>query len=210
MGPIEIRRGTPADAGVIAAVNLACWRETYEGSAPAELMATLSLEERVRHWSAIFSGASPQTVFLAFAEDGSPTGFSSSRPHADILGRLGHGGEISAIYLLQRAQRRGVGRRLMSVTAEDMWARGMKWASLCVLRDNLPARRFYEALGGRRIGASKLSRGVPQIVYGWRDVRRLILPHRQDEIAPRTAGRGPGLVGRGSHERNRHQMRDSS
>lgn len=180
MSAIDIRPATKADAGAIARLNIASWRETYEGLAPAEVLAALSLEERIRHWSEILSGASPQGVFLALAEDGAPAGFSSWRLHAEAFGRLGRGGEISAIYLLKSAQRRGVGRRLMGLMAEDMRAHHMKWASLWVLRDNFPARRFYEALGGKRFGEERLWRGVPQVVYGWRDLARLAAGARRE------------------------------
>ncbi|PWB82945.1 MAG: GNAT family N-acetyltransferase [Methylocystaceae bacterium] len=174
MSAIWIRPATLADAGVIATLNIACWRETYAGLAPADALAELSVEERVEHWRGILGGASPQSVFLAVAEDGSAVGFSHCRSQrTGLAGRFGYGCEISAIYLLERAQRRGVGRRLMSLMAEGMRAREIRWASLWVLRDNLPARRFYEILGGRRIGAERLWRGVPEIVYGWRDLKRL-------------------------------------
>ena len=40
----------------------------------------------------------------------------------------------------------------MTLMAQDLLAREMRGAALWVLRDNEPARRFYEALGaeGRR------------------------------------------------------------
>jgi hypothetical protein len=47
---------------------------------------------------------------------------------------------------------------------------------LWVLRDNLPARRFYEELGGTLIGERTDRREMaelPEVAYGWRDIRRL-------------------------------------
>ena len=40
----------------------------------------------------------------------------------------------------------------MTLMAQDLLAREMRGAALWVLRDNEPARRFYEALGARVVG----------------------------------------------------------
>jgi len=170
-----IRAAAAADAQTIASLNLACWRETYAGLLPAETFASLALDERVDHWRGVFgAGAGAGRVALALDPAGEAVGFSHWRAHELVLGgRLGRGGEICAIYLRRAAQGQGLGRRLARRTAEEMRARGLKWASLLVLRDNLPARRFYEAMGGRRFGRELFWRGVPQVAYGWRDVGRL-------------------------------------
>ncbi|PWB93334.1 GNAT family N-acetyltransferase [Methylosinus sporium] len=169
----SIRAATAEDAPTLAALNLACWRETYEGLLPAETFAALTLEERLDHWRGAFQ-SSGSRVALAFDVDGAAVGFTHWRAHEFVLGgRLGRGGEICAVYLRRAVQRRGLGRRMMRQMAREMRASGCKWASLVVLRDNLPARRFYEALGGRRFGRELSWRGVPQIAYGWRDVAGL-------------------------------------
>jgi ribosomal protein S18 acetylase RimI-like enzyme len=169
----SIRGATPEDAPTLAALNLACWRETYEGLLAAETFAALTLEERLDHWRGVFQ-SSGSRVALAFDADGEAVGFTHWRAHELVLGApLGRGGEICAIYLRHAVQRRGLGRRLMRRMAQEMRASGLKWASLVVLRDNLPARRFYEALGGRRFGRELTWRGVPQLAYGWRDIGRL-------------------------------------
>jgi ribosomal protein S18 acetylase RimI-like enzyme len=174
MTGFALRAARALDAGTVAALNLACWRETYAGLVPAETMAELTLEERVAFWRAALDDVAEPRVFLAVDADGEPIGFGSWRPHGLALrGRLGRGAVISAIYLLKRAQRRGAGRALMRRMAEEMRASGANWATLLVLRDNLPARRFYESLGGRRFGRETLWRGVAQVAYGWRDVGRL-------------------------------------
>lgn len=167
-----IRAAGPADAETVAALNLACWRETYAGLVSDETMAEMTLEERLDHWRAAFA-AGRTHVLLASDADGA-AGFSAWRAQDFALrGRLGRGAEISAIYLLRAAQRRGLGRALMRAMAQEMREAGLKWASLTVLGDNLPARRFYEALGGRRFGREIHWRGAPQLAYGWRDVARL-------------------------------------
>jgi ribosomal protein S18 acetylase RimI-like enzyme len=169
----RLRVATPADAETIAALNLACWRETYTGLLSAEAMVELTLDERLAFWRAALAPGRTNAL-IAIDADGAAAGFSAWRPHEFTLGgRLGRGAEISAIYMLRAAQRRGLGRALMRRMAQDMREAGLKWASLVVLRDNLPARRFYEAMGGRRFGRETFWRGVPQAAYGWRDLARL-------------------------------------
>lgn len=178
MSAIEIRPATAADASAIAAVHVASWRETYEGLAPAEVLAELSVEQRAERWRAILSDLTspPQSaVFLALAEDGSAAGFAScGRQQSEVLGKSGYEGEFSAIYILKSAQRQGVGRRLMALMAQELLSRHIEWASLWVLRNNFSARRFYEKLGGRKIGVEGMWHGVPEVAYGWRDLGRLI------------------------------------
>jgi ribosomal protein S18 acetylase RimI-like enzyme len=178
MSAIEIRPATIADAGAIAAVHVAAWRESYEGLAPPQVLTALSVEERTERWRAILSESDParrSSVFVACAESGSAAGFASCGPQrTEALAERGYAGEFSAIYLLKAAQRRGVGRRLMSLMAADLRVRGLEWASLWVLRGNFSARRFYEKLGGRRIGVEGQWHGVPELAYGWRDLGRLV------------------------------------
>lgn len=178
MNGFLIRAATAKDAETIAALNLACWRETYCGLLPAETFASLSLEERVVHWRAVLD-VSAGRVALALDPAGEPVGFSHWRAHDFVLGgRLGRGGEICAIYLRRAAQRQGLGRRLARLAAEEMSASRLRWASLLVLRDNAAARRFYESMGGRRFGRELDWRGVPQVAYGWRDVGGLAAAHQ--------------------------------
>ncbi|PWB82944.1 MAG: GNAT family N-acetyltransferase [Methylocystaceae bacterium] len=178
MTAIEIRPATDADAEAIAAVHVAAWRETYEGLAPAEVLAALSVEERAARWRAVLSEPDAPTrsaVFLALAEDGSAAGFASCGPQRrEALSAAGYKGEFSAVYILKSAQRRGVGRRLMALMAENLLARSLDRASLWVLRNNFPSRRFYEALGGRKIAYEGLWHGVPEVAYAWRDLTRLV------------------------------------
>lgn len=178
-----VRPASGADVASLAALNLACWRESYADISPPELLEQLSLEERLAYWRALFSSAEGGArVSLAFAPDGAGAGFCAWRRHGLALrGRLGRGGEIAAIYLLKAAQRRGLGAMLMRRMAAEMRDDGLEWASLLVLRDNLPARRFYEAMGGRRLGGESLARGVPQLAYGWRDLSRLAADRRVDQ-----------------------------
>jgi ribosomal protein S18 acetylase RimI-like enzyme len=71
-------------------------------------------------------------------------GFASGGP--ERTGRLGATGELYALYVLQAAQRMGLGRRLTEAALAELG----KGVAVWVLEVN-PARGFYERMGGRRL-----------------------------------------------------------
>jgi GNAT superfamily N-acetyltransferase len=62
---------------------------------------------------------------------------------------------LRAIYLAPEAIGRGIGRALHDWALDDLRERGCIEATLWVLRENQPARRFYEAAGWRTDGEPK-------------------------------------------------------
>ena len=56
---------------------------------------------------------------------------------------------MTAIYLLDRVKRRGIGRALFAGLDARARERGHRSAGLWVLASNVEARRFYEGVGGR-------------------------------------------------------------
>jgi GNAT superfamily N-acetyltransferase len=65
-------------------------------------------------------------------------------------------GELYAIYLLPDAWRRGGGTALCMGALEALRHRGLNTVTLWVLRQNGPARAFYERMGFLADGASNL------------------------------------------------------
>lgn len=188
---VAIRRAQAGDAAAIAAVHVAAWQETYTGLVPARMLSAFSVEERTRRWHRILTAPDPSlesAVFVAVQPSQSVAGFGSCgrQPVAALLAD-GFAGEFSALYVLAAHQRQGLGRRLMALMAQDLLAREMRGAALWVLRDNEPARRFYEALGAQNVGQRIESvdehiggRSRPhddaelhEIAYGWPDLSLL-------------------------------------
>jgi ribosomal protein S18 acetylase RimI-like enzyme len=177
---IKLRQATRADAAAIGALHVASWHETYTGLIPGEMLAGLSVEMRTAMWRRIlgdpdaFGGA---VVFVA--EDGGRViGFGScGRQRDTILVDAGFGGEIGAIYVLRSNQNRGAGRSIMAMMAKSLSGLGHEAASLWVLRENAPARNFYEGLGGEIVGEKTDERPeatLVEVAYGWRDLSRLV------------------------------------
>jgi ribosomal protein S18 acetylase RimI-like enzyme len=107
---------------------------------------------------------------LAVALDGSyVVGFAAGGPCQDCL--PGFTAELYAIYLLRRAQRRGVGTRLFETVRTSLAAAGFEDLMLWVLADNHPARAFYRKRGAVLVGERAIEIGgtsLAECAYAWR------------------------------------------
>jgi GNAT superfamily N-acetyltransferase len=171
---MEIRLARPNDADAIARVHVDSWRTTYAHVLLADYLAQLSVDERASHWQRVLSD--PQAPKIAYVADDRLTGvvgFASGGP--DRTGDLGFSGELYCIYLLERAQRAGLGRRLVSAVAGRLLKLGHTSMLVWVLADN-PSRRFYEALGATFVTEKMIELGgkaLAEVAYGWKDLKPL-------------------------------------
>ncbi|MCW3477277.1 GNAT family N-acetyltransferase [Limobrevibacterium gyesilva] len=164
-----------ADAAELGRMHVQSWRETYPGLLPDSLLAGLDPVQRGARWAEII--ATGCRLFVVRDAAGI-VGFGSCGDQR--AAELPYSGEITALYVLRRAQRQGVGRRLMDVLARDLAAAGHHSAALWVMHGNDPAIRFYTALGGRPVAEKDNSHdGVTtrSIGYAWDDVTQLF--HQQ-------------------------------
>ena len=173
---VTIRAANPADAGQIARVHVDSWRTTYESIMPAEYLAGLSYRDRESMWNEALTTDRPSSgIFVAETEGGDVVGFASWGPERE--GDSTYRAELYAIYILQEHQNRGLGRDLVSAAAQSLLDDGLSSMLLWVLEDNHPACRFYESLGGQRVGRKTVTIGgvdFEEVSYGWRDVSRLV------------------------------------
>lgn len=164
----HLRHAAEADAATLGQVHVQAWREAYAGMIPNAVLAALDPAQRAAMWRGTLARRS--VVHLA-EQHGALVAFAAGRRQSDAS--LPYSGEIAAIYVLRRAQRFGIGRALMAAVARDLLAQGHAGATLWVLEVNSPARRFYEALGGRLVTAREEERDgfrATGIAYGWPDL----------------------------------------
>lgn len=175
----EIRRGTVADAPRIACTHVASWHETYAGIVPEEILAALSVPRRTVAWESILRDPIKYDNSVVYVKDAGDAiaGFGACGEQRDInLANQGYDGEIGSVYVLREFQKRGIGRALMSALASDLVGRGLHGVALWVLRENTPARRFYEQCAGEVIGEKQDVRGeatLIEVAYGWSDIAAL-------------------------------------
>jgi ribosomal protein S18 acetylase RimI-like enzyme len=167
-----VRTATPADIDGIARVHVQAWRESYEGLVPAEAFKQHSMELRLRQWSATLSD--PDRSTLVHENDGVVAGFISGGP-IKWTG-LPTSSEVASLYLLDAVKRRGIGRGLFAQFMTLLAGRGFMSCGLWTLSNNVAARRFYQAMGGRT-GETRIDRrnnlDYEDIAYLWDDVSRV-------------------------------------
>jgi ribosomal protein S18 acetylase RimI-like enzyme len=168
-----IRSATLTDAPAIARVHVASWRSTYRGLLSEDFLLSLSETGYSERWKRVIAERTSK-VYVA-EDEGEVVGFSSGG--RERAGEKGYEGELYAIYVLDSAQRRGFGRELVRATVSGLRELGLDNMIIWVLRDNQPARAFYERLGGVYVRAQPITIGLTtleEVSYGWRrldDVR---------------------------------------
>jgi len=168
---MRIREATPDDVPGIARVHVDTWRTAYPGIVPAEHLAGLSYERSEARWREhAFREGSPSLVFVA-EDAGRIVASASGGPERDNI--PGYDGELYGLYVLAAYQRQGIGRELTLTVARRLAADGFRAIIIWVLKDNLEARAFYEALGGVPVGEKTITIGGAQLIevaYGWPDL----------------------------------------
>jgi len=160
-----IRKARSEDAKGIAKVHIDSWRTTYRGIVPDTYLKALYYEEKEEIWKrAILTGS----VFIAENEEGQIVGFANGGKERS--GQYsGYDGELYAIYLLEAYQGKGIGSSLAKKVFEYLKEKGFNSMIIFALAEN-PACKFYEAIGGKRIGTEEIEIGgeeFTEVVFGW-------------------------------------------
>lgn len=164
-----IRPATLMDAAAIARVHVSSWRSTYQGLLTDEFLASLSEGHYADRWKRVIADGKSK-VYVADEETG-VVGFASGG--RERAGEKGYEGELYAIYVIGSAQRRGLGRELVRATVGGLRGLGFDDLLIWVLRDNQPARAFYERLGGVYVRSQPITIGsitLDEVSYGWRSL----------------------------------------
>jgi ribosomal protein S18 acetylase RimI-like enzyme len=160
----------PDDAEDLARVHITSWRETYQGLLPDSYLSRMSIPVYARRFRTGLVQPGEHDATLAAADRTHLIGYASGGPSRTQ--RPGEA-EVMTLYVLKSAQGRGVGRELLASMARVFAANGATSLMLSVLRDNIPARQFYEHLGGQ----AEAPRREPgpggvtyEVSYRWADI----------------------------------------
>lgn len=164
----------PGDAWALAETHVASWRESYRGLLPDSYLDRMSIDAHARRFHAELTDASPHHLTLAAAGPTDIVGYASGGPSRS--GRPGEA-EIQTLYVRLFAQRTGLGRRLLIGAARAFADMGARSLMISTLRDNIPARKFYERLGGKA-EAPRREHGpgglLYEVSYVWPDIGALL------------------------------------
>ena len=173
--PLMITTIRPArleDVPGIAKVHVDSWRTTYKGLIADEFLAALSYEGRAQIWKKDLSDPENNSIlYVAETRPDGIVGFVSAGPARSD--DQYYQGELYAIYLLQQAQSQGIGRKMVNIAMRELSKRGFSSMLLWVLKDNLPSRKFYEAVGGEYLREKPIeigSQDLIEVAYGWKNL----------------------------------------
>jgi ribosomal protein S18 acetylase RimI-like enzyme len=163
----------PADDEALARVHVTAWRETYSGLLSDSYLSSMSPSAHARWFHEALIRREDPDVILAASDRGGLFGYAQA-----MASRRGaqDEAEISTLYLLRSAQKRGAGLALVRGCARAMAARGCVSLVISVLRDNVAARGFYEHLGGLADAPRpELGPGgvLHEVRYRWPDITAL-------------------------------------
>jgi GNAT superfamily N-acetyltransferase len=170
---ILIRPAVEQDALAISHVHVESWRTTYAGIVPEEYLASLNEAERVLLWREWLT-RDIQTYIADL--DGKIVGFISGGAIREPVPT--YDAELYAIYLLQPAQRQGIGTALLKELAESLLSRGFKSMIVWVLEKN-PGKDFYAKSRAQLVAAKDIQiAGMTrsEVCYGWPDLEAITLP----------------------------------
>jgi ribosomal protein S18 acetylase RimI-like enzyme len=164
-----IRPALPVDAAEIARVHVDSWRTSYRGLLADDFLESLSEAGYTERWRRVI-GDGMSRVFVVEEPEGIVGFASGGRERA---GESGFEGELYAIYIVAGSQRLGHGRELVRAMAAALRDIGLSDMIVWVLRDNVPAREFYERLGGSYVRSQPITIGattLEEMSYGWRSL----------------------------------------
>jgi ribosomal protein S18 acetylase RimI-like enzyme len=157
---IVFRDAVASDIPELAELHVTTWNATYHTTRGP----TMAI--RSRQWHQVFAKEDRRDFVLVLENrDGRLVGFTWGRPHEGAFE-----GELSKIYLRWEYHGLGLGRRMMSETAQRFLARRIQSFILCAELSN-PTLGFYDRMGGERLLDDRGQFGGS---FGWRDVRTLI------------------------------------
>lgn len=175
MVEIVIREAVPEDAAGIAWVNIRTWQTAYAGLFPEDQLKKLdgNFERMAENWGRrIADQETPLALYVA-EDDGEVIGFAGGE--AERSGDWSFEGELSVIYILDRYQKQGIGRKLVKAVSQTLLDQGMHSMIVWVLKDS-PYRGFYEALGGVYVGEQDhevWGEKYQVLGYGWEQLEDL-------------------------------------
>ena len=170
-GMFRIRIASDEDASSIARIHVESWCSTYRGIVPDALLAGLNVEERATRWRELLDF---DVRILVAEQNGEVVGFASGGRIREPLRQ--YDAELFAIYLLQAAQRNGLGTALLIELGKCLDRDGFQSMAAWVLDAN-KSTGFYERSGAVRISTGKVEMGgvsLPTSAYGWSSLKIII------------------------------------
>ncbi|WP_192582849.1 GNAT family N-acetyltransferase [Streptomyces triticiradicis] len=156
------------DCARVAEIRVRGWQAAYKDLIPQAYLDGLSVTEDAARRRRTLEQGDGSVVNLVAERNGSVVGWACHGPHRDDEARSGEV-ELYAIYVHPDVLGQGIGQALLRESADRCAAAGHERMLLWVLKENAPARRFYERAGFRPDGAEEpfeaAGVAVPEVRY---------------------------------------------
>lgn len=144
---INIRKYKDEDYKAVTIVHVNSWKTTYKGIVPQQYLDNLTYKSRYE-MNRNFMSNSDVSAFVAEDSSGKIIGFATCGMSKEKIDN--YDGELYGIYILEEAQGKGLGKRLVHTVREELIERGFKSMIIWALEEN-KACEFYKAMGGKKL-----------------------------------------------------------
>ncbi|MFC9620280.1 GNAT family N-acetyltransferase [Streptomyces sp. NPDC056930] len=151
---VLVRDMTVDDCEAVARVRVRGWQAAYAGLMPQSHLDAMDIAEDAERRRGFFAEGNPVVNVVAERAGLGVIGWACYGPYRENGGRSARG-ELYAIYVLPEQIGTGAGRALMAEMLTRATADGFPDLALWVLKENGPARRFYERSGFLPDGAEE-------------------------------------------------------
>ncbi|WP_082234743.1 GNAT family N-acetyltransferase [Halobacillus massiliensis] len=172
---MQVRKAKFEDAEQIANIHIESWKSTYKDLIDEQDLSNITLENRIALWETILKAPVNGQIALVIENEHSElVGFISGGK--ERTKKYNYDGEIYAVYLLDRYQRKGYGSRLLQRFAEEMHKHEYHSLLVWILTRN-PSADFYRKFGAAPVEAEEVTIGqgtYEETAYGWENLSELV------------------------------------
>jgi len=145
---VKIRNAIISDSEKIARISVDTWRSAYTGLIDEKTLDNLSYLDKVNRWRNKIESLDNRTMIFVAEIDNELVGFAlAGQDQQDpSINSLHYKGELMAIYVSDKFQRKGIGTRLVRKVVDYFIENNVN--SMCVWTiENNPFGKFYIKLG---------------------------------------------------------------
>ncbi|WP_243387641.1 GNAT family N-acetyltransferase [Bacillus kexueae] len=167
-----IRKATVEDSKQIAKVHINSWKTTYKGIISDSYLASLSYEKKEKFWRNV---SNLDNVLVAVL-NGEIVGFITYGPTR--FPHLPYDGEVYAFYLLQKAQRQGIGTKMFKEAAKELKKQDLNSFLVWVMEKN-PSKSFYETFNPKIVQYEDIKidgETYCEVAFGYDSVEKVLSP----------------------------------
>ena len=174
---VIIRDVRISDPENIARVNVDTWRIAYAGLIDENTLQNLSYSEKANRWRDTLESLDDRTVIYIAEVGDNLVGFvlAGQEQQDPSIKSSQYRGELRAIYVSERFQRRGIGTRLVLKVIDYLIKNDVNSMCVWTLKGN-PYSDFYVKLGAKLIDSKPHfidQKEYTLISYGWKDIKSL-------------------------------------